>query len=454
MPLTIAIVGRPNVGKSTLFNRLVGRRSALVHDEPGVTRDRREGQGTLGDLTFSVFDTAGLEEADPALLEGRMQAQTHRAIEDADICLFMIDARAGITPADGYFADLLRKNNATTVLLANKCEGRAAEQAAYEAFELGLGEPILISAEHGTGVGELQEAVELAARSLALDDESDLDEFEADDPNRPVRIAIVGRPNVGKSTLVNQLLGEERMLTGPEAGITRDSISIEREWDGRKISLFDTAGLRKRAKVNEKLERLSTTDTLRAIRFADIVVVVLDSQNPMEKQDLQIASLIENEGRGCVIAVNKWDLVEDRAGMAKAMRERVDHDLAQLKGVPIVNLSAETGYNVQKLLPSVFAAYEMWNKRVSTSDLNRWLEQIVDKHPPPAVQGRRIRIRYVTQAKTRPPTFVAFASKPSRLPDSYRRYLVNSLKEAFGLVGSPVRFMMRKGKNPYAKQRS
>jgi len=446
---TVAIVGRPNVGKSTLFNRLVGRRVALVDDRPGVTRDRREGEAEFGDLSFRVVDTAGLDEAASGSLEARMREQTERAIEEADLSLFLIDARAGLTPMDEHFAALLRRNGKPVVLVANKSEGRRGEAGALEAYALGLGEPVQISAEHGEGMADLYQAVDLALQASGLAGEG---EPEAEEAGRPLRIAVVGRPNAGKSTLINTLVGEERLLTGPEAGITRDSIAVPWEWRGRAIELFDTAGLRRRARVQEKLEKLSVGDALRAIRFAEIVVLLIDAAQAFEKQDLQIAELVAEEGRALVIGVNKWDLVEDRSAAGRALREAADRLLPQVKGVPLVMLSGLTGSGLDGLMKAVVQAHETWNRRVPTGALNRWLTETVEQHPPPAVTGRRIRLRYMTQPKSRPPTFVAFCSRPDALPTSYTRYLVNGLRDAFDLPGVPIRLLVRGGgPNPYAE---
>jgi GTP-binding protein len=453
MALTVAIIGRPNVGKSTLFNRLAGRRLALVDDTPGVTRDRREADATLGDLAFRIVDTAGLEDADKGTLSARMQAQTEQALALADVALFLIDSRTGVMPLDQHFADLLRRSGRPVVLVANKAEGRAGEAGALEAFSLGLGSPVAISAEHGEGLADLHAAlapfVDRAATEAPSDEAPDLAAEEA--AEKPLQLAVVGRPNVGKSTLVNRLLGEDRLLTGPEAGITRDAISIDWEWQGRAIRLIDTAGLRRKPKVEEKLEKLSVADTLRAVRFAEVVVLVIDATMPLERQDLTIARLVENEGRAMVLAVNKWDLVENRNAALALIRERLEVSLPQLQGVRIVTLSAETGGSVDKLLPAVLAVHEIWNRRVATPQLNRWLQEVQERHPPPLVDGRRLRLRYMTQANIRPPTFALFASKPGDLPDSYRRYLVNMLRDSFDLPGVPIRLMLRKGKNPYAK---
>jgi GTP-binding protein len=443
---TLAIVGRPNVGKSTLFNRLAGKRLALVHDAPGVTRDRREAEGQLGRLVFRLFDTAGLEEADGGSLEARMRTQTDRAIAEADACVFLIDARAGVTPFDRHFADLLRKASCPVILVANKCEGKAGDAGLYDAFALGLGEPVAISAEHGLGLGDLEEAIEAAfeeAEAKGADEDFDDD----DDPS--LRIAILGRPNVGKSTLVNRLLGEERMLTGPEAGITRDAIGLSWEWRGRPVKLFDTAGVRRRTKVTESLEKLSVADTLRAVRFAEVVVLVVDVDQAMEKQDVQLGVLVIQEGRGLVVAVNKWDLVEERSPRIKAIRERVEHALPQVKGLPVVALSAQTGEHMGKLMPAIEKVYDRWNARIPTAQLNQWLSEMTERHPPPAVSGKRIRLRYLTQAKSRPPTFVLFSTRAGDLPTAYLRYLTNGLREAFGLEATPIRIVLRKPKNPY-----
>jgi GTP-binding protein len=459
MSFTVAIVGRPNVGKSTLFNRLVGRRLALVDDRPGVTRDRREGRARLGDLAFTVIDTAGLEEAAPESLTGRMQEQTEAALASADAVLFLVDARAGSTPVDRAFADLVRRSGKPAIVVANKSEGRAAEAGRLEAYELGLGEPVAISAEHGEGLADLYQALRAAlpeATAPAVD--IDLREGLRDDDSsetaaqNPIRVAVVGRPNSGKSTLINRLLGEDRLLTGPEAGITRDAIAVEVTWQDRRFRVHDTAGMRRRARIEEKLEKLSVADALNAVRFAEVVVLLVDAQRPFEEQDLRIADLIEREGRALVIGMNKWDLVEHAPGAIKKLREETDHWLPQVKGVPVVAVSGLTGEGLDRLMQAVVDAHEVWNRRAGTSALNRWLAEVAAAHPPPAVSGRAIRLDYITQPKSRPPTFVLFTSRADAIPDAYRRYLVNSLRESFDLPGTPIRLMLREKKNPYAKR--
>ncbi|HUG60842.1 MAG TPA: ribosome biogenesis GTPase Der, partial [Methylomirabilota bacterium] len=432
---TVAIIGRPNVGKSTLFNRLVGKKLALVDDTPGVTRDRRMGDARLGDLKFTAIDTAGLEEADPESLAGRMRAQTETAIRDADAIVFVVDARAGLTPIDKHFADVVRKMRPTVILVANKAEGRAAEAGLIEAYELGLGQPIPLSAEHGEGMADLYDALREAFEGKTGDGEAPVDEAITgialdedgnpieDDPVRPLRIAVVGRPNAGKSTLINRLIGEERLLTGPEAGITRDSIGVDWVWTSRatgrarEVKLFDTAGLRRKARVHEKLEKLSVADALRAIKFAEVVVVLLDATIPFEKQDLQIADLVVREGRALVIGLNKWDLVEDRGAKLKELRLEADRLLPQVRGLQLVTLSGLAGQGLERLMDACVTAYDLWNTRISTGRLNRWLTGILEHHPPPAVSGRRLKIRYMTQAKTRPPLFVLFGSRPEAMPE-------------------------------------
>jgi GTP-binding protein len=459
MSFTVAIVGRPNVGKSTLFNRLVGKRLALVDDRPGVTRDRREGRARLGDLDFMVIDTAGLEDAAPESLTGRMQEQTEAAIAAADVLLFLIDARAGAMPADRAFANLVRKSGKPAILVANKSEGRAGATGVLEAYELGLGEPIPISAEHGEGLADLYDALcsalpeATAQRPDAKQIESDDDAGITDEPVAagPIHIAVVGRPNSGKSTLVNRLLGEERLLTGPEAGITRDAIAVDVTWHEQHFRVHDTAGMRRRARIEEKLEKLSVADALNAIRFAEVVILLMDSERPFEEQDLRIADLVEREGRALVIGMNKWDLVAHQAGAIGKLREDTDHRLSQIKGVPAVAVSGLTGEGLDRLMQAVVDAYAVWNRRVSTSALNRWLADVIAAHPPPAVSGRRIRLDYITQPKSRPPSFVLFSSRTDAVPDAYRRYLVNSLRESFDLPGTPIRLTLREKKNPYAK---
>jgi len=450
MTFTVAIVGRPNVGKSTLFNRLVGRRVALVDDQPGVTRDRREGQADLFDLSFRVVDTAGLEEAFDESLEARMRKLTDEAVRTADLVLFLVDARAGVTPLDEHFARLLRRSPTPTLLLANKCEGQLGAAGAGEANSLGLGEPVVVSAEHGEGLSELRDAI--AAYFPNADDAPPDDDDEEGARERPLQLAVIGRPNVGKSTLVNRLIGEERLLTGAEAGITRDAIAIDWRYKDHAIRLFDTAGMRRRPKVTGKVEKLSVADGLRAVRFAHVVVLVVDADAPMEKQDLIIARMVVDEGRALVIAVNKWDLCRDRARAMKEIGDRLERSLLQIRGVPVISISALQGRNLDRLLDGVLAAYEIWNRRIATAELNRWLESVTASHPPPAPQGRRIRLKYITQAKSRPPSFAIFCSKPVELPGAYLRYLENALREDFDLPGTPIRILIRKGRNPYAKK--
>ncbi len=445
MTFTIAIVGRPNVGKSTLFNRLVGRRVALVDDRPGVTRDRREGEARLGDLEFMVIDTAGFEQSSPESLSGRMRAQTETAIEQADAIFFMVDMRAGPMPVDHEFAALVRKSGKPTVLIANKSEGRAAESRRLEAYELGLGEPIAISAEHNEGLSDLYDALRVALP------EQTASAVEAEEPTEahPIRVAIVGRPNAGKSTLINRLIGEERLLTGPEAGITRDSIAVELAWEGRGFRLYDTAGLRRRSRVEEKLEKLSVADALNAVRFAEVVVVLLDVESAFEEQDQRIADLVEQEGRAIVIAVNKWDLKEKTAGAIGKLREQAEEKLTQLKGVPLVAVSGLTGEGLDRLMQAIIDAYGVWNKRIPTSALNRWFEHAISANPPPAVSGRSLRLNYITQAKSRPPSFVVFCTRADAVPAAYKRYLSNSLRETFDLPGTPIRLTLREKDNPF-----
>src|SRR3954464_5049561 len=439
MPFTFAIIGRPNVGKSTLFNRLVGQKLALVDDEPGVTRDRREGNGRLGDLEFTVIDTAGLDEGAKGSLTARMQEQTETAISLADALMFVIDARAGLTPNDRAFADFARRANKPVVLVANKSEGKHGELGAMESYALGLGDPTQISAEHGEGLSDLYDALRgLMPEPVEEEEFDDEDIIETDEEiaQRPIRVAIVGRPNAGKSTLINHLLGEERLLTSAEAGTTRDSISVEVTWQGRDFRVFDTAGLRRRARIDEKLEKLSVADALRAVRFAEVVVMMMDAQNRFEEQDLRIADLIEREGRALVIAVNKWDLMEKKGSLVSALRTDADHWLPQIRGVPVVAVSGLMGEGIDRLMTAIVEAYAVWNRRVPTAALNRWFEQAVDANPPPSVSGRRLKLNYVTQAKARPPSFVLFCSRADAVPQSYLRYLVNSLRAAFELPGT------------------
>ena len=451
MSFTIAIVGRPNVGKSTLFNRLVGARRALVDDQPGVTRDRREGEGRLGDLAFRVIDTAGLENASPESLSGKMQAQTATAVAQADAVLFLLDARAGATPADRSFADLVRKSGKPAILVANKSEGRAGEAGALESYALGLGDPVAISAEHGEGLADLYDALRAALpQATAEADEADGEAAPAEATEKPIRIAVVGRPNSGKSTLINRLLGEERLVTGPEAGITRDAIAVDLDWHGRRVRIHDTAGLRRRSRIEEKLEKLSVADTLNAIRFAEVVIVLVDAQTPFEEQDIRIADLVEREGRAVVIGFNKVDLVERELGTRQRLRELVDRVLPQIKGAPVVAISARSGEGLDHLMKSVIDAHAVWNRRVPTAALNRFLAHASETHPPPAIRGRRIRLDYMTQPKARPPTFVLFSSRAAALPETYRRYLINGLREAFALPGTPIRLTLRGKANPYA----
>ena len=450
MSFTVAIVGRPNVGKSTLFNRLVGRRLALVDDEPGVTRDRREGEARLGDLSFTVIDTAGLEDAERDSLAGRMQTQTAAAIGLADAVLFVVDARAGATAEDRAFAGLVRKSGKPAILVANKSEGRAGAAGALEAYALGLGEPIAISAEHGEGLADLYEALRAALPEATAERE---DVAVAVPEQQPIRIAIVGRPNTGKSTLINRLLGAERLLTGPEAGITRDAIAVDVTWREHRLRIHDTAGLRRRSRIEEKLEKLSVADALDAIRFAEVVIVLVDAQTPFEEQDVRIADLVEREGRAVVLAVNKWDLIEPETGALPRLRNAVDRMLPQIKGVPVVVLSAKSGDGLDRLMAAVMQAHAVWNRRVPTAALNRFLGQAVATNPPPALRGRRLRLDYITQAKSRPPTFVLFSSRPHALPEAYRRYLVNGLREEFTLPGTPIRLTLRAKANPYARRK-
>jgi GTP-binding protein len=441
----LAIVGRPNVGKSTLFNRLAGRRLAIVDDTPGVTRDRREAEGRLGDLDFTLIDTAGFEDLRDASLEARMRAQTEAAIADADVVLFLVDARVGVTPVDETFAALLRRADKSVILVANKAEGRAGAAGVNEAYALGLGEPVAISAEHGEGMGELYAA--LAAHMAVPTDEAENARGE-----KPIKLAIIGRPNAGKSTLVNALIGEDRLLVGPEAGITRDAIAIEWQWQGKPFRLIDTAGMRKKAKVQEKLERMSVSETLSAIRFADVCVLVMDASEAFEKQDLAIADLVIREGRALVYALAKWDKIEDSRAYFEEMKLVAKESLPQARGAPLVTVAALANVGLDRLMKAVMEAHGDWTARVKTGDLNNWLQAILQRHPPPAVRGRRIKPRFITQVKARPPTFVLISSRASDLPESYKRYLVNGLKDAFDLHAAPVRLIVRQNKNPFNEE--
>ncbi|MGB0854168.1 MAG: ribosome biogenesis GTPase Der [Pikeienuella sp.] len=452
MSYVVALIGRPNVGKSTLFNRLVGKKLALVDDQPGVTRDLREGAARLADLRFQVIDTAGLENATDDSLPGRMRKLTERGVDMADTCLFMVDARAGLSPLDAEIADILRRRGADVILLCNKAEGRAGENAVYEAYGLGLGEPLAISAEHGEGLEDLYTVLQprIDAYEEAIKDA----EVPDDAPEgRPLQIAVVGRPNAGKSTLVNCILGEDRLLTGPEAGITRDSIGLPVTWGEREFKIFDTAGLRKRARIDNKLEKLSASDAVRAVKFAEVVVVLMDVDNCFETQDLRIADLAEREGRAVVFAINKWDIAEDKQALLKELKQKLDLHLPQLSGAPLITISALTGRGLERLREAILEMEAIWNTRFPTAKLNRWLEGKVQAHPPPAPSGRRIRLRYMTQIKARPPSFMVSCSRPEDLPESYTRFLVNGLRSDLGMKGVPIRLAMRKGDNPYADKK-
>jgi len=471
MSFTVAIVGRPNVGKSTLFNRLVGKKLALVDDTPGVTRDRRPGEAKLIDLKFHIIDTAGLEEAAPETLQGRMRAQTEAAIDEADLSLFVVDAKTGLTPVDTALADMLRRKGKPVVLVANKSEAKGSDGGFYDAYTLGLGEPTPISAEHGQGMLDLRDAIVAAIgeeRAYPEEDEAvtDIDvraeladaaeedeDFEPEyDETKPLRVAIVGRPNAGKSTLINRFLGEDRLLTGPEAGITRDSISVEWDWKGRTIKMFDTAGMRRKAKVQEKLEKLSVADGLRAIRFAETVVIVFDATIPFEKQDLQIVDLVLREGRAAVLAFNKWDLIDDPQAVLADLREKTERLLPQARGIRAVPVSGQTGRGLDKLMQSVIDTDRTWNRRISTAKLNRWLDAQQTQHPPPAVSGRRLKLKYMTQVKARPPGFMVSCTRPEALPESYIRYLTNGLRNDFNLPGVPIRIHFKATDNPFASK--
>ena len=462
MPLTVAIIGRPNVGKSTLFNRLTGKRQAIVHDTPGVTRDLRIEHTQIKDLRFFLTDTAGLEYGYASSLKGRMHNQTERAIKKADIILFVIDARAGLTPEDSFFSKWLRGHNTPVLLVANKCEGSAAEAGCLEAYALGFGEPIAISAEHGTGISQIVDSISSFVESPDLFTNTQLTTTPAENKynnylkSKPLQMAIIGRPNVGKSTMVNQLLGEERMLTGPEAGLTRDSICIPWIYENREVHLIDTAGIRRRSRINESLEILSVQGSRRAIKFAEVVVLVLDSSAVLDKQDLTLARQVIDEGRALVIAINKWDLTENRKQALARLAKRLESSLPQVRGIPFVTCSSTTKNGLKTLMPTVFDLYNQWNCRVPTSALNQWLKNMKDKHPPPLVNGRRLPLRYITQAKTRPPTFILFSTRSQNLPSSYLRYLTNGLRESFNLYGTPIRINTRKRQNPYEgkKQKS
>lgn len=471
MTFSLAIVGRPNVGKSTLFNRLIGKRVALVDDQPGVTRDLREGEARLGHVRFVAIDTAGLEEATDESLQGRMRKLTESAIEVADVCLFVIDSRVGVTPLDQFFAEILRKKAKYVILAANKSEGRASDAGFFESYSLGLGEPVRISAEHGEGMTDLlsqlvpiQEKLlqEASYVSPVVDidvpndnEDATLLSYKIPTKEKPLQIAVIGRPNSGKSTLINKIIGEERLLTGPEAGITRDAISLQLDWQGVPVRIFDTAGMRKKAKINDKIEKLSVGDGLRAVKFAEVVVVLLDAAIPFEQQDLRIAGLAEREGRSVVVAVNKWDIEKNKQEKLRNMREAFQRLLPELRGAPLVTVSAKNGSGLERLNSEIMKAHKVWNKRIVTSPLNIWLSEMTAAHPPPAPNGKRIKLRYITQAKSRPPGFVVMCSNPSKLPTSYSRYLVNGLREAFDLPGTPIRLTMRSqaDKNPFKNRK-
>ncbi|MCO6185140.1 ribosome biogenesis GTPase Der [Rhizobium sp. L1K21] len=469
MSFTVAIVGRPNVGKSTLFNRLVGRKLALVDDTPGVTRDRRPGDAKLDDLRFTIIDTAGLEESGEDTLEGRMRQQTEAAIDEADMTLFVVDAKMGLTPHDKLFGEILRRRGKPVVLVANKAEARGSDGGFYDAYTLGLGEPVPISAEHGQGLHDLRDAIVEAIgeeRAFAIMEEAEtdvviekgeldeeFDEEEAYDDSKPLRVAVVGRPNAGKSTLINRFLGEDRLLTGPEAGITRDSISVNWEWRGRMIKMFDTAGMRRKARVQEKLEKLSVADALRAIKFAETVVIVFDATIPFEKQDLHIADLVLREGRAAVLAFNKWDMIEDRQAVLADLREKTERLLPQARGIRAVTISGQTGEGLDRLMQAVIDTDKVWNRRISTAKLNRWLDAQQIQHPPPAVSGRRLKLKYMTQVKARPPGFMISCTRPEAIPESYTRYLINGLRKDFDMPGVPIRIYYRASVNPFENRK-
>ncbi len=436
---TVVIAGRPNVGKSTLFNKLAGRRYAIVSDKPGVTRDRKEAEAMLRGKRVRLIDTAGLEESAPDTLPGRMRASSEAAVAQADLVVFVVDARAGITPADSHFASWLRRQNRPVLLVANKAEGRAGATAAMEAYSLGLGQPLAMSAEHGDGLSDLMG--EIADRLPEQDPEVD--------DERPLKLAIVGRPNAGKSTLLNRLLGEERMITGPEPGLTRDAVASFLQDDIGPIEVVDTAGMRRKARVEQALEKMSVSASIEALKMAEVVVLCIDSLEGLHEQDLQLARLIEREGRACVLALNKWDAVADRTATRRAIADRLETSMAQMKGIPVVNFSALTGFGVDKLLPTVRAVHHTWNTRVATGALNRWFEGALERHAPPLVDGRRLKLRYITQAKARPPTFIAFGTRAEQMPEDYQRYLVNHLRDEFHLPGVPIRLLLRGTKNPY-----
>jgi GTPase len=452
---TVAIIGRPNVGKSTLFNRLAGKKLALVDDAPGVTRDRREGEAKLGGLSFKIIDTAGLAEGDSASLPGRMRAQTETAVELADAIFFVFDSRCGVTPADRFFANLVRRAHKPVIPIANKAEGRDGTAGALEGFDLGFGEPIALSAAHGEGLGLLFDALrEALPVETAFPDEltrADVETGSEPVAERPLQIAIIGRPNAGKSTLLNRILGEDRLLTGPEPGLTRDTIGVAFDWHGREIKMFDTAGLRKRAKVDDDLEKLAVADALRAVKFAEVVVLLIDTTAPFERQDLTLADLAEREGRALLIGLNKWDLIDAKSALSE-LREEAARLLPQVKGAPVVPVSGATGEGIDKLMEAIFSIHALWNKRIPTARLNRWLEEAIAQTPPPAVAGRRIKIRYITQLRARPPYFILFGNQLDALPVSYERFLMNGLRQAFDLPGVPIRISKKTSDNPYASK--